>query len=789
MSRFWIAFLVGAVCAALAACGASPSATSTLMPSLSPAVTLSPQPSETVSPTTQPTVRASALPSPTGTPTALPTYLARQITPFPMPQAVISVGNSTMLRELARWGRARPQQIDYSSSGAWLVVKNALESTVFSAALPERGQMLPGGVQVAPGEQSAYSLTADGGLDLWQVEGWRRLGHWAARRAVFSPRGDWLAAASADAVLLIDAGGNTRQSLAQTAVEQLRFSPDGAWLACAGQDGLQVWPVGGESSIMKIAYERTLRLEWAQGGKLLVAQARTAQGEQVVEVYRTADWSLSASLPAAGTLALAPDGTRLYVYSNFPTLGRVSLYSLPDGKALGEFRAGGSLYRLSVSPDSRLLAASIVDFSASNQQTVGYVKLFDAQGKTLHQLDCGIFCEAQTPVFSPDSKLLALAGVTSANGIYVGSTFLFETAGGARLRALRGAQVVTGSVEQIVFSPGGETLASLTGATDDAVRIWKTADGALLHTLEWNAQTLSLGDLDARKGLLAAYSDTGQTSLLRVQDGAVQKTFERAVDPRFSPNGEWLAAGDFQSRRPAGLRLLRSGDGAPLSTLSQNQGGPLIFAPAGDMGILLNGFSAQSVKLPGGGFGGAFNATARPNVQLTCGAFAPDGRLFAAGSAQGEVWLWALPNEKPPLMLEGHQNSVAALAFTGDGAHLLSLSTDGLLNVWSLNDGKLVKNIPLRALLRAWLQNEDTNLGEMAALAISPDGNLAAAGGIINPLQFAPARAAVTLLIDVQSAAVLRVLPGGGGRMAFSAAGTLLFTSGDGAIHTWGVRP
>jgi hypothetical protein len=59
----------------------------------------------------------------------------------------------------------------------------------------------------------------------------------------------------------------------------------------------------------------------------------------------------------------------------------------------------------------------------------------------------------------------------------------------------------------------------------------------------------------------------------------------------------------------------------------------------------------------------------------------------------------------------------------------------------------------------------------------------------LNPLQTAPARQGVVLLLNAADGTLLRVLPGGGRQVAFSPDGKRLYTSGDGAVHIWGSLP
>jgi WD40 repeat protein len=75
---------------------------------------------------------------------------------------------------------------------------------------------------------------------------------------------------------------------------------------------------------------------------------------------------------------------------------------------------------------------------------------------------------------------------------------------------------------------------------------------------------------------------------------------------------------------------------------------------------------------------------------VTAITFIGTSRRLAAGNSYGEIFLWDLPEKlgdppPPPLRrLDGHSNTVTALAATPDGRWLLSTSYDHTVRVWDL---------------------------------------------------------------------------------------------------------
>ena len=97
-------------------------------------------------------------------------------------------------------------------------------------------------------------------------------------------------------------------------------------------------------------------------------------------------------------------------------------------------------------------------------------------------------------------------------------------------------------------------------------------------------------------------------------------------------------------------------------------------------------------------------------------AFAPDGRKLAAGTVDGMLTVWGLPElRRLGGVVKGHAAAVSALAFDGDGKLLASGSSDGTVVVWEATSGR--PRLRLRQYRSA-----------VHALALSDDGKLLAAG-------------------------------------------------------------
>jgi WD40 repeat protein len=64
-------------------------------------------------------------------------------------------------------------------------------------------------------------------------------------------------------------------------------------------------------------------------------------------------------------------------------------------------------------------------------------------------------------------------------------------------------------------------------------------------------------------------------------------------------------------------------------------------------------------------------------------AFSPDGQHIVSGSSDKLVKVWSVSSGKEVASLAGHAHCVRSVAFSPDGQHIVSGSSDNLVKVWS----------------------------------------------------------------------------------------------------------
>jgi len=182
-------------------------------------------------------------------------------------------------------------------------------------------------------------------------------------------------------------------------------------------------------------------------------------------------------------------------------------------------------------------------------------------------------------------------------------------------------------------------------------------------------------------------------------------------------------------------------------------------------------------------------------------AFSPDGMLLAAGTASGDIWLYALKTQAPVQVCRGHTDAAWSIAFNHDGTILASGSDDTSIRLWDVASGRCLKILGnhadrVRAVafspdnrslasgsedmtLRVWNVNDGTCLQILSghtdrvwSIAYSPDGAILASGSVDCSIR----------LWDTQSGQLITTLYGHTDwvrSIAFSSDGTLLASGGD----------
>ena len=239
------------------------------------------------------------------------------------------------------------------------------------------------------------------------------------------------------------------------------------------------------------------------------------------------------------------------------------------------------------------------------------------------------------------SVALSFAG-TLAAGLASGEVELWDVETGERTSHLKHGN--GGRVSSLVFSTDGVLLAS--GARDE-VNLWDVAARQRMASLEGHTGSVFSVSFSPDGTYLVSGSRDGEIKLWDVATGEEVATLE-SPDPitslAFSPDGATVASAGSN-------RTVRLWD---LATQTQSAS-----------------LSSQSYRV----------------LSLSFGS--PDGGILAVGNVDGTVTLWDVATQEVAANLEGHGGAVHSVAFSSDGATLLSAAVDGKVRLRDMETGSV----------------------------------------------------------------------------------------------------
>jgi WD40 repeat protein len=480
----------------------------------------------------------------------------------------------------------------------------------------------------------------------------------------------------------------------------------------------------------------------------------------------------------------------------------IYLWRLPDGQLIKKIKLAdkGRVSSLVFSKTGE----SLMFFS---EDVLKSINIADGKLTTMSETKILGF---DTFVVIPDAQMLAIAQ---------GNSVMLLKLSGEVFRVLKGH---TSQVSGLAVSPDGQRLAS---QSKDRTIIWSISDGKRLRTLKlpstdssimsfssdgrllvtaiqklgavvWDVETgeqiasLREPNLQTRKVFISGDNKlllTDSTSELRIWQslGARQPnrlSLPKTVLPQriaFSSDGEIVA----RSFVPGRAKIERASDGRQVADVSSDAccwtltlledvlelvNVPVSISPQKRMVALSvserreRGRSIVIIQDLKRGTRSEF-PIADTIFSL---AFSADEQLLAAGG--DKVHLVNTRDRRIVQTLEHAKGVVISLAFSSDGQLLATASTDGIIRLWQVADGKLASELPKQE-------------KPILSVAFSPDNALLATAGADRVVR-------LWRVADGKLAQTLKGHESIVGTVAFSADGALLASGAlDGAINLWQV--
>ncbi len=251
-------------------------------------------------------------------------------------------------------------------------------------------------------------------------------------------------------------------------------------------------------------------------------------------------------------------------------------------------------------------------------------------------------------------------------------------------------------VGNVTYSPDGALLAGNGGSI---VKVWRVADGVLLHNFHaFNDDALRIAF--SPNGKYLGSVGYGDMMIWRLRDErlVLHLTGLNLRGIAFSSNGKLFAAGTGD--RLTGVWRTRNGELVRILDTSSTGADMVAFSRDGRW-LAVGGHTRHQATYTAhislwrkGSWEQQSTWVAHPDAPMTSIAFSPDSTLIASCGRDDIAVCWSIPDGQHRQTFRGHFDDVASLVFTPDGQRLITGGEfDGDIRIWNVRDGTTLMTI------------------------------------------------------------------------------------------------